>query len=155
MGTDGGVLQAGTRITRMYETILIAFDGSDPSRRALEHALTEAEGHGATVHAIYVVDTDRFAEPALSPSELETDAIEAWAEGELEAIRQEGADRGVTVDTVCCHGTPHQEIIAYADEIDADLVVLGYQGHGRHRHGLMGSVTDRVVQALTRPVLVV
>ncbi|MFP4589904.1 MAG: universal stress protein [Halobacteriales archaeon] len=139
----------------MYETILIAFDGSEPSRRALEHAFLEASGHDATLHAVYVVDTHRYAEPALSASELRTDAIEEWAKSELEAIEAEGADRGVAVETACRHGTPHQTIVAYADDIDADLVVLGYQGHGHRRHGRMGSVTDRVIQQLTRPALVV
>lgn len=139
----------------MYDEIVVAFDGSEPASDAVEHALAEAEGHGAAVHVIYVIDTDRYAEPALSTSELETTAIEEWATDALEEIVERGEDRGVSVEAVCRHGTPYLEIVDFADAIDADLIVIGYKGHGQRRHGRIGSVTDRVVQQIDRPVLVV
>jgi len=139
----------------MYDTILVATDGSGPGNRAVVHALEQAEQSEATLHAIYVVDTDRAAEPALSSIELVTNELEEWGAGELAEIAGRGADIGVEVVTRNCHGKPYQEIITYADEIDADLVVLGYRGHSHTDTDQMGSVTDRVVQNVGRPVLVV
>ena len=139
----------------MYDTILVATDGSGPSNRAVVHALEQAEQAGATLHAVFVVDTDRYSEPALSSMELETQEMEQWGNDELAEVVERGEDLGVEVVTRCCHGKPYQEIIAYADEVDADLVVLGYQGHSHSRTEQIGSTTDRIVQNVGRPVMVV
>jgi nucleotide-binding universal stress UspA family protein len=139
----------------MYETVLVATDGSAPANRAVTHALEEAERHGATLHAIYVVDTDRYAEPALSSTELATNEVEAWGNEQLEEVRGRAESTGVEVETHCCHGKPSVEIVEYADAIEADLIVLGYQGHSHAQTEHIGSVTDRVVGNAGRPVLVV
>jgi len=138
----------------MYETILVATDGSADANRAATHALEQAEQHDAELHAMFVVDTDRYAEPALSSTELETNEIEDWGNQELSGIAERGEQLGIAVSTRCCHGKPYLEIINYADEIDADLVVLGYHGHSHAEGEQIGSVTDRVVQNAGRPVLV-
>lgn len=139
----------------MYDTILVATDGSGPANRAVTHALEQAEQAEATLHAIFVVDTDQYAEPALSSIEIETNAIEDWGQTELDEAAVRGDSLGVDVVTKCCHGKPHVEIIGYSDEIDADLIVIGYQGHSHEDMEQIGSVTDRVVQNAGRPVLVV
>ena len=138
----------------MYDTILVATDGSGPANRAVTQALEQAEQSGATLHAMYVVDTDRYSEPALSSMELETNEIEKWGNEQLHEVVERGESLGVEVTTHCCHGKPYQEIISYGDEIDADLVVLGYQGHSHTKTRQLGSVTDRVVENAGRPVLV-
>ena len=148
----------------MYDTILVATDGSAPANRAVTHALEQAEQHGTELHAVYVVDTEKYAEPALSAAELETIETEDWGNEQLEekVDREETAydsladvpeSIDVDVSTRCCHGKPYQEIINYADRIDADFIVLGYQGHSHTEQ--IGSVTDRVVQNAGRPVFVV
>jgi nucleotide-binding universal stress UspA family protein len=138
----------------MYDTILVATDGSADANRAATHALEQAEQHDADLHAIFVVDTDRYPEPALSSTELKTIEIEDWGQGELSEIVDRGEQLGVPVTTRSCHGKPYLEIINYADEIDADMVVLGYHGHSHAEGEQIGSVTDRVVQNAGRPVLV-
>jgi nucleotide-binding universal stress UspA family protein len=137
----------------MYDTILVATDGSDGANRAERHALALGEHFGATVHAIYVVDTRRYGETALSSAELVLEELEAEGTDILEAFAERADNRGVRVETRCCHGTPDEEIRVYADDVDADVVVLGYQGHS-HRVKI-GSTADRVVNAFDRPVLVV
>jgi len=52
------------------DTIVVATDGSDGGDRAVEHALELANRYGAALHAMFVVDTDRYGEPALSTAEL-------------------------------------------------------------------------------------
>jgi nucleotide-binding universal stress UspA family protein len=138
----------------MYDTVLVATDGSGPANRAITHALEQAEQSGAELHAMFVVDTDRYSEPALSSLELETTEMEDWGNDELADVVERGDSLGVDVRTRCCHGKPYSEIINYGDEIDADLVVLGYQGHSHSQSGKVGSVTDRVVENAGRPVLV-
>lgn len=139
----------------MYDTVLVATDGSAPGNRAVTHALEQAEQSGATLHVIFVVDTDRYAEPALSSVEIATADVEDWGQRELGEAADRGDSLGIDVITKCCHGKPHLEIIGYGDDIDADLVVLGYQGHSHEEMAQIGSVTDRVVKNAGRPVLVV
>jgi nucleotide-binding universal stress UspA family protein len=137
----------------MYDTILVPTDGSDPANRAVEHALEIAEQFGATVHALYVVDTDRYGEPALSSAEIVLQELEGDGRELVADIVDRADAHGVAAETRVCHGAPHEEIVTYADEIDADLVILGYQGHSHRMEGHMGSVADRVAHAAGRPVL--
>jgi nucleotide-binding universal stress UspA family protein len=139
----------------MYETVLVATDGSAPSNRAVTHALEQAEINGAELHAIFVVDTGRYGEPSLSSAELLVDSIESWGQKQLEEVIARAEDVGVDVVVRCCHGTPHTEIIGYADSVDADVIVLGYQGQSHEDTEHLGSVTDRVVRNAGRAVIVV
>lgn len=138
----------------VYDTILVATDGSTDANRAVTHALEQAEQHGAALHAIFVVDTDRYSEPALSSMEAETTEIESWGTEQLHEIESRASGLGVEVTSRCCHGKPYAEIINYADEIDADMIVLGYRGQSHTETAQLGSVTDRVVQNAGRPVFV-
>jgi len=139
----------------MYETILVATDGSGPANRAVTHALEQAQQHDAELCAIHVVDTHYFPEPALSSSELKTIAIEDWGRKQLEKVKERGEELGLAVEIECFHGKPWQEIIKYGDKIDADAIIVGYQGHSHTETDNIGSVADRVVQNAGRPVLVV
>jgi len=138
----------------MYERILIASDGSDPANRAVEFGVDLAAQYGGTVYAIDVVNTDRYGEPALSSSELVLDEIEDRARTVLAEIEEVAEAEDIDVETRCCHGTPHEEILSYADEVDADVVVMGFQGRtqtGDH----VGSIANRVLNGTDRPVLLV
>lgn len=136
----------------MYETILVGTDGSEPSERAIEHALALAERYDATVHVISVVDTGRFGEPALSSAELVIEELEDRAHELLRDIAERAERRGVEVQVRCCHGSPHEEIVAYGDEIDADLTILGSHGLSREGHHI-GSVSDRVARDTDRAIM--
>jgi nucleotide-binding universal stress UspA family protein len=137
----------------MYENILLPVDGSEGSERAEEFALELAERYGGEVHLFHVVDTRLVSEPALSSMELVTDDAEAAAMELLDEIEERATDRNLEVSSRCCHGTPHDEIIEYADDIDADVIVMGYQGQSHEER--IGSVVDRVLRQTDRPVLAV
>jgi nucleotide-binding universal stress UspA family protein len=65
------------------------------------------------------------------------------------------ADAGVTVSTELLTGDPVDEIVAHADSMDADLIVVGSRGHGAVASVLLGSVSQGVLHEARRPVLVV
>lgn len=135
----------------MYDAILVPTDGSDGANRAIEHALTLANRHDATVHSLFVVDHRQYGEPALSSVELVVEEVEDYGQALLNELAERGDNEGIEVVTRCCHGVPQEEIVAYADEIDADLIIVGYQGQS-HRNRI-GSVAERVVRHAGRPVL--
>lgn len=142
-------------MAKMYEHILVPLDGSDAANRAARHALDVAEQYGATLHTLVVVDTDRYGEAGLSSTEIVLDELEAEAEELLERLASRADNRGVETTTRVRRGTPYQSILDHAEEVDADLIVIGYQGLSHALEGHLGSTTDRVIRVGDRPVLVV
>lgn len=139
----------------MYDNILVGTDGSPSANRAVVHALEQAEKYGAVLYGIFVVDTDLHEDPALGSGGLETVELEDFGQELLDEVETRANDLGVEYTGRCCHGRPHEEIVSYADEIDADLIVLGYQGRSHTKTDTIGSVTDRVVRSAGRPTLVI
>ena len=140
----------------MYETLLVPTDGSETVDRTLPHALELAADHDATVHALYVVD--RRVVRASSDDLVEDVRADLERQGEaaVEAVADRASEAGVDTETVLRHGTPDKEIVAYAEEIDADVIVSGPHGKTPRRkvEGL-GSVSDRVVADASTSVFLV
>lgn len=134
----------------MYDPILLPVDGSPASERAETFAFDLAERYGETVHLLHVVDTRVLSEPALSSIELRTDDAEDTALDMLDGIATRATDRGIDVSTRCCQGTPHEEVVAHADELDADGIVM--EDRGQRHQETMGSVVGRVLEDTDRPV---
>ncbi|WP_306060945.1 universal stress protein [Natronococcus wangiae] len=132
----------------MYETILVATDGSSAAERAVDGAIDLASTFDAELHAISVVDTSRYGDSMLSGTEGVIDELKGRAEVVLEEVETR-AD--VDVATEVRHGRPHEEIGEYADAINADLLVLGNRGLGASDQ--IGSTAERVVRYVDRPVL--
>lgn len=136
----------------MFDTIVIATDGSESVGRAVDVALDLAEKFDAAVHALYVVDA---SEVDSSPEAVRTDMRHALQERGGSAIVDVQRVAGRDVTAVVREGRPANEIADYAREIDADLVATGTRGrHGENRF-LIGSVAERVVRICPVPVLTV
>lgn len=140
----------------MYDRIVVPTDGSAGTRRAIDHAVRLATTHDATIHAIYVVNSARYA-----GFSMET----AW-EGVDSMLREEGEEavaeieriadsHDVPVETTVLDGSPSTEIVRYADEEHCDLIVMGTHGRGGINRLLLGSVAERVVRSSAIPVLTV
>jgi nucleotide-binding universal stress UspA family protein len=137
----------------MFQRILVPTDGSDNADRAVEYAIELAERSDAIVHALFVVDTTVHGEPALSSTEVLVSELEDYGTDVLTAIQEQADYSAVTVKTERTHGTPYEEIVDHADDIDADIIVMGYQGT-THR-GKIGSTASRVMRMADCPVLTV
>lgn len=140
----------------MYDSILLPTDGSDGAAEALDHAIGAAEAYGADLHVVSVVDrrvvlaADADEKDAVE-SELTDDAAEA-----VDELATRATDAGIEVTTATPQGVPYREILAYADDQDVDLLVLGTHGRtGREKRLNLGSTTERIVKAAERPLLVV
>jgi len=136
--------------------ILIATDGSDEAREAVDFGLELADEHAAQVvfvhvaPAVDVVPTSGFGMTGAVPHELtEYD----WSP--LTDARALAEERGVDARTEMLRGETADEIVAYADTIDADLIVVGSRGHGTLASALLGSVSRGVLREARRPVLIV
>jgi len=143
----------------MYDRILLSTDGSVASERAEAHALDLAAAHGAVLHVLYVVDEDVVTaysgDEYVGEAEGPEHGLEERGEETLSALRQRASEAGVDVETAMHHGRPAETIVAYANDHDADLLVLGTKRRPDEYRALLGSVTDRVLRLTTRPATVV
>ncbi len=137
----------------MYDTILIPTDGSDPANRAVEHAMEIADQYDAELHTMYCVETHRYGEPALSSAEIVLDNLEDKGAAMLNELADRAANAGIDCSSTVCHGRPWEKIHETGAAIDADLIVIGFQGESHPRTGKIGSVAERVVRNADRPVL--
>ncbi|MEF8887019.1 MAG: universal stress protein [Haloarculaceae archaeon] len=135
----------------MFDTVVVATDGSESAERAVTVALDLAARFDAAVHALYVVDAGEVAESPPDVREELEDALRAAGEEALSFVD----DRDDAVRTAVREGDPAIEVIDYAESIDADLVATGTRGrHGEHAF-LLGSVAEAVVRRAPMPVLTV
>ena len=138
----------------MYETILLPTDGSAGMELVMDHAVDLASIHGATLHALYVVDTASLTDLPLESSwEGVRNALEHEGETALEAVERRAGD--IEVRTTVLEGSPAQDIVEFAVEEDCDLIVMGTHGRAGVDRWILGSVAERVVRNSRVPVLTV
>ncbi|QZA88264.1 universal stress protein [Salinarchaeum sp. IM2453] len=138
----------------MYDKILVPTDNSDPSRRAIEHAVHAASQSGSELHGLFVTDSGTVENLAGRYPQQE-DALTAIGEDALEHVKAAGEDHGVSVKTEIVSGVAHEEIINYAEENDIDVIIMGTHGRRGIERVLMGSVTERVIKTADIPVMVI
>ena len=143
----------------MYDRILLSTDGTAASDAAESHAISLAAAHGAVLHAPYVVDEDVVTaysgDEYVDESEGPEHGLEERGEETLAAVQDAAAESGVEVVTAMRHGDPAESIVTYADEVDANMLILGTKRRPKEYRTLLGSVTDRVLRLTTRPAAVV
>ncbi|QLG50500.1 universal stress protein [Natrinema halophilum] len=132
----------------MYQDVLIPTDGSDGTRRSINHGVTIADRFDATIHALSVV-------PEGPLGTLQTDEAIPAAHRAVERIEAEGTREGIDVVTAIEQGVPHEQILEYADDNGIDMIVMGTQGRTGLDRVLVGSVTERVVRMAHVPVVTV
>jgi nucleotide-binding universal stress UspA family protein len=130
--------------------ILLAYDGSDGARRALDAVLRLA---GPTDHVTLVGVAEGvplFSHAGTLPSSEQ----EADRDRELAAAEAALAERGVLVSLVPRDGDPATAILDAAEEEDVELIALGTRGLSTAERWLMGSVSDKVLHHAHCSVLV-
>ena len=143
----------------VLKRILVPTDFGDASEAALVYAKALADAFSSSLHLLHVT------EDLICPT-WATDAYAASLPGIYEEIERQGRERLEQVlspeereryhaELVQLSGSPFVEIIRYAREVQADLIVLGTHGRGAIAHMLLGSVAERVVRKAPCPVLTV
>jgi universal stress protein A len=137
-----------------YSKILMAIDLSEDSMHVAERALAMASNNDAELHVIHVIEPLRFAYGGDIPMDFSgiQDEIHQQAVAQLATFAEKqgiGEDRRHVV-----LGQPEVEIHAMAEELDADLIVVG--SHGRYGLALlMGSTANGVLHGASCDVLAV
>jgi nucleotide-binding universal stress UspA family protein len=142
-----------------FRTIVATIDFSDSAADALDAAVALATDVGSQLHLLHVVPS---AVPPVwtdEPPPLDLRTVEqARVEGALTQLETLAASRSLDpprFTTAAVVGAPGSEILRYAEEHRADVIVLGSHGHGLVRRFLLGSVADTLVRQAPCAVLVV
>ncbi len=140
---------------RMYDSILVATDGSEAAATAVEHAIALADRFDAPLYGIAVVDERTAYDTGIVDPDEAQRHLEERAAAWLATLESTATAADVAVETAVRSGVPHEEILEYATERDASAIVLGSRGRSSFKGALLGSTVDRVVRTADRPVLVV
>jgi nucleotide-binding universal stress UspA family protein len=136
----------------VYRTIVVGTDGSATADKAVEIAGELARTCGAAVHVVTAYRPVRSAVLAGVGAMGGAVAAPAWLGDDErvaaeEVVRRAGerlAQTGVSAATVARLGEPADALLAIAEELAADLIVVGNRGMTGVRRYLLGSVADRV-----------
>jgi nucleotide-binding universal stress UspA family protein len=132
-----------------YKKIVVPVDFSDFSLKAIDRAIELADEQ-TEIHAIHVMLPLNVMEPGVMFGEVTDESRRKNVEKHL---RQQIKDDG-KVTTHAVVGDPGQEIVSFAKNEAADLIVIPSHGYGFFKHLLLGSVAERVVRLAHCPVLV-
>lgn len=140
----------------MYKTILLAVDLNEPSswEKALPVAIAQAEGGGGKLHLMTVVpDFGMAIVGSFFPADYEKKAL-AEADKALRAFVTANTPGEIEVAQSVAHGTIYKQVLATADRIGADLIVMASHRPAQSDY-LLGPNAARVVRHATCSVLVV
>ena len=136
--------------------ILVGCDFSPDSGQALNHALSLAQEFQAELHLAHVVEPPTqpgsYKEHTPISEEIQQDYRDLLTRKLKEMVPAE-ARLWCTPQTGLLEGQPYEEIVAYAESKNIDMIVLGVRGHGLVKTLFLGSTTDRVVRRSPCPVL--
>ncbi len=138
-----------------YEEVLVPTDGSEAVTTSTAHALSVGDD-STRVHALYVVDQRvTMSAPANTREELQA-TLQEEGQAAVSSVADQVEGAGRQSSTAIREGTPSKEILEYAQQEGIDLIVIGSSGKSpREKVMTMGSVSERVVDNATLPVLVV
>jgi len=137
--------------------ILVPTDFSPPSERALEMAIEFARRFGAELTLFHAHELPAYVFPdgvmPVSPEILVE--LERTMSAELERLAARARAAGVPASIKTGVGAHDVEIVRFASEMNADLIIMGTHGRTGLRHVLLGSVAEKVVRRAPCPVLTV
>lgn len=138
-----------------YKKVLVPFDGSPGSSKALRRALALALLQDAEITALTVDEhLPRYAK-GVGEVEEEDQLRESYFAGLRQQALAAAGSQGVSLEVATEVGHPAQTILRYAEQQGIDLIVIGHSGHSGVWGTLLGSTTARVVDQAACDVLVV
>jgi nucleotide-binding universal stress UspA family protein len=137
----------------MFHKILHASDGSEQAFQALALALALAKQNNSEMHMVCIEEVPYVSE-LIEEARDATRAAGSRIEGVLQRARKMAEELQLTLHTHVITGHPVRDIITLAADLDADLLVIGAQGHSGFYGRLIGSKAERITQLARCPVLV-
>ena len=138
----------------MFKKVLLAYDGSDGAKLALERVAEFAKVTKTELHMLAVGRIPEYAETMSEVEEAREQAKNFYSkimEDAVESLRQRELEAKVHID----FGKPGDVILRIAEDLIVDLIVLGTKPHSALRRRFLGATVDKVVDHALCSVLVV
>ncbi len=140
------------------ERILFPVDLSEPSERLVPYVLNTARMLNAKIYVVYILQgLEHLADMHVPMTEIQ----------DFQRLTQENVDRklaefcenhlssAVGLSFTTRIGDPAHEILKYAEEVGADLIIMGTHGRSGMDKFIFGSVADKIVKTSAIPVMTV
>lgn len=136
--------------------ILVPVDGSKESICACKWACTVAEGTGAAIYLLYVIDLnlkmtsfDRVSMSGYVPGSIKKQGEELLADYRSHMPAE------LEINLLLETGSPHQTIVKIAEQTQPDWIIMGSRGASNIKEIVMGSVSQYVLHHVSCPVMIV
>jgi nucleotide-binding universal stress UspA family protein len=145
----------------MYSKIVIPLDGSELAEGVLPHVVEVIQDRGSQVYLLTIAQVARGTTPVLTDllssgnTREERQHIEKELSTYLQKVAGNLAPVAAEVQIGVRFGRPAEEILAFAGEVGADLIVMSSHGRSGISRWVFGSVTDRVLHGALCPLLLV
>ena len=144
-------------MTIQVRVILVPVDFSEYADSVIEWAAHLAEEHGSRLlllHAYHLPVEFQQVEGAYLPADF-WNSVKDESKKQLAVYGEQLRARGLDVEELTREGYPATVIEEAAEQLEADLIVIGSRGRSGLKHLLLGSIAERVVQKAPCPVLTV
>jgi len=143
-----------TECTGEYRSILVPYDGSDFSKKAIIRACQIAAQDNGTVSVLYVIPRYEEMLNFFQTESIQNSLIQE-AEKIIASAREFASLQGSVVSAQVSEGHAPDRIVEVAKEQKHDLIVMGSHGYRGVNKAIMGSTTERVILNAGCPILVV
>ncbi|MDF1540742.1 MAG: universal stress protein [Candidatus Thorarchaeota archaeon] len=143
------------RIFCRSKKIMLAVDGNERSARAATVAFEIAEMTGSELHIMHVIPLGSVQQLALmTDDDVNEIKVKYTKNGNtlVEGYKKAAEEFGIKVELILDEGLPSDRIIAYANDSQMDLVVIGARGESVGKRKVMGSATERVANSCKKPI---
>lgn len=143
----------------MSRKIVVGFDGSPASQRALDFAITRAKAQGDSIVIAHVLEWSPYS--FLTPEELaerhkrRKNELERAEKAILAPMAARVEEQGVPVRTALKYGHIAETLVQIAKTEDAALIMIGRMGHSGLSSRIFGSVAGTLAQVAPVPVTIV
>ena len=135
----------------MFKTVLFPIDQSREAREAAEVVVDVVQKYGSRLVLLSVVEVEDSEESSATEAMASPDTVAQLLKNAQSLFTQQG----IQAETIEREGKPAFVICDVADEIGANLIVMGCRGLGLTEDGATDSVTNRVINLSPCPVLIV
>jgi len=146
---------------KTIEKMLVYIDGSEESITAAQYAICLAKAEGASLTAIYVVNTRALDDLVKSRIFLQEEQeeyrqdLEADSERYLQHVKKMAEEKRVEIKTFKASGNVHTEIKKAVKEGEYDLLLIGELSHIKSRRDEFYNEAERAMRSVPCSVLVV
>ena len=142
----------------MYREVVVPLDGSELAEEVLPHVAEMIRGRDSQVYLLSVTPMMRGVASSIvdsHPNAGERQRVEQELKKYLRKVGRRLEPVAAEVEVAVRFGRPADEVLAFADNVGADLIAMTTHGRSGIRAWIFGSVADRIMRGATCPVLLV